>query len=204
MRVFAIAQFGGAVAIDRKHVRKQLLLIGKGEPLADHTVISRRCRIGFCRTFAAEVIAGFAVAFLQLGNQGIIIGRIGQDRHKGVVFGCATDHRRPANVDILDDFIARCAFGHRLRKRIEVHHHKVDGANMVLGHGGDVFGIIAHREEAAMHHRMQCLDAAVHHLGKASKLADVLHRQASGTERFGRPARRHQFDMARRQRMAQL
>ena len=75
---------------------------------------------------------------------------------------------------------------------------------MVLGHRGGMFGIIAHREQAAMHHRVQRLHAAVHHLGKAGQLANVLHHKASGAERFGGPARRHQFNMPRRQRMAKL
>ena len=68
VRVFAIAQLGHAVTIDRKHVRKQLLLVSKGEPLADHAVISRGRRIGLRCAFATEIIACLAIAFLKLGN----------------------------------------------------------------------------------------------------------------------------------------
>ena len=121
-----------------------------------------------------------------------------------MVFGGATHHRWSANVYILNDFITRRAFGHRLGKGIKIYDHKVDGANMMFGHCGGMFGIIAHRKQTAMHHRMQCLHAAVHHLGKARQLAYVLYGQASGAERFGGPARRHQFNMPRRQRMAKL
>ena len=167
MGVFAIAQLRHAIAIDDEHIREHLLLVRKSKPLADHTVIGSRCRIGLCRAIAAEGIAGFTVAFLKLGNQVVIICRIGQDRHKGVVFRSAAHHRWPANVDILNDFIARCAFGHCLRKGVKVNNYQVDCADVMRGHRGGMFGIIAHRQQTAMHHRMQCLHASVHHFGKA-------------------------------------
>ena len=68
------------------------MLIGKGEPLADHAVIGSGCRIGLGRTFAAEVIAGSATRFFQLGNQIVIIGGIGDDGDKGMVLGRAAHH----------------------------------------------------------------------------------------------------------------
>ena len=55
-----------------------------------------------------------------------------------------------------------------------------------------------------MHHGVKRLDAAVHHFGKAGQFANVLHRQASGTERFCGAASRYQFDMPCRERMAKL
>ena len=167
MGVFAIAQLRHAIAIDGEHIREHLLLVRKSKPLADHTVIGSRCRIGLCRAIAAEGIACLAVAFLKLGNKVVIICRIGQDRHKGVVFRSTAHHRWPANVDILDDFIARGAFGHCLRKGVKVNNYQVDCADVMRGHRGGMFGIIAHRQQAAMHHRMQCLHASVHHFGKA-------------------------------------
>ncbi len=204
MRVFAIAKLSHAIAIDRKHVRKQLLLIGKGKPLADHAVIGSSGRIGFRSAFAAEVITGFAVAFLKLGNKVIIIGWVGQDRNKRMVLGRAAHHGRTANIDIFDNFIARGTLGYRFSKGVQVHHHKVDCANPMLHHRGSMFGVIAHRQQATMHHWMQRLDPPVHHFRKASQLANILHRQASSTKRFCRPARRHQFNMPRRERVAKL
>ena len=167
MGVFAIAQLRHAIAIDDEHIREHLLLVRKSKPLADHTVIGSRCRIGLCRAIAAEGIAGLTVAFLKLGNQVVIICWVSQDRHKGVVFRSAAHHRWPANVDILDDFIARGAFGHCLRKGVKVNNYQVDCADVMRGHRGGMFGIIAHRQQTAMHHRMQCLHASVHHFGKA-------------------------------------
>ena len=154
MRVFAIAQFGLAISVHRKHIREQLLLIRKSEPLADHAVICCGRRIGFGRTFTAEVIACFAAAFFQLRDQIVIIGWVGQDRDICVVLRGAAHHRRPANVDILDNFIARGTLRHGLRKGIKVHDDKVDCANIMFFHRCCVFGIVAYSEQSAMHFGM--------------------------------------------------
>ena len=92
MRVFAITQFGFAISVHGKHIGEQLLLIRKSEPLADHAVICRGRRIGFGRTFTAEVIACFAAAFLQLRDQIIIIGWVGKDRDICMVLRGAAHH----------------------------------------------------------------------------------------------------------------
>ena len=41
-----------------------------------------------------------------------------------------------------------------------------------------VLGVVAHREQAAVHHRVQRLHPAVEHLGEAGQRRDVAHRQA--------------------------
>ena len=49
---------------------------------------------------------------------------------------------------------------------------------LMLGHGGGMVGIVAHRQQAAMHLGMQRLDAAVHHFGEAGEVGNLAHRQA--------------------------
>ena len=67
--------------------------------------------------------------------------------------------------------------GARLRdgrlERIEVDHEKIDRRDAVRRHRGCMLRIVAHREQAAMHLRMQRLHPAVHHFRKAGELADV-------------------------------
>ena len=204
MRVFAIAQFGFAISVHGKHIGEQLLLICKSEPLADHAVICCGRRIGFGRTFTAEVIACFAAAFLQLRDQIIIIGWVGQDRDICVVLRGAAHHRRSTDVDILDDVIARGTLRHGLRKGIKVHDDKVDCANVMFFHRRCVFGIVANGKQSAMHFGMQRFDAAVHHFGKACKLANVLHLKPCITQRLGGTTGGDQFDMARGQSMSKF
>ena len=90
---------------------------------------------------------------------------------------------------------------------------------MVLGRGADHgraadVDILDHRVivgtrsdgrlDAAVDFRMQGLHPAVHHLGKARQLGDVPHLEACIAHRLRGPARRDQFDPARRQRPGQI
>ena len=65
-----------------------------------------------------------------------------------------------------------------LLELVKVHAHEVDHLDAVLGGLGHVLGIVATREQAAVHLGMQGLHAAVHHLGKARVLLDGGHRHA--------------------------
>ena len=67
-----------------------------------------------------------------------------------------------------------------------------------------MFGIVANREQPAMHFWMQRFDAAVHHFGKTCKLANVLHLKPCITQRLGGTTGGDQFDMARGQSMSKF
>ena len=45
-------------------------------------------------------------------------------------------------------------------------------------HSRLMLGIVSDREEPTVHCRMECLDAPIHHFGKAGDLGDVDDRQA--------------------------
>ena len=57
-----------------------------------------------------------------------------------------------------------------------------------------MFGVVADGEDAAVDARMQRLDPAVEHLGKAGHLGDVAHGQAGVGQRLARAAGGDQFD----------
>ena len=57
-------------------------------------------------------------------------------------------------------------------------------------------GAVAAREDAAVDRRVQRLDAAVHHLGKAGDVGDVRHGQARVGQRRRRAAGGHELDAA--------
>ena len=175
MRIFAVAQLGHAVTVDRQHIREKLVLIGKGKPLADHAVIRSGRRIGFGGHCPAEVIAGRPALFFHFGDQRVIIGRVGDDGYKSMVLCCRPHHRWPADIDILDNFVARRSAHHRLHKRVEVDHHKVDCADPTFFHRSDMFCIVAHGKQTAMHIGVQGLYSPVHHFGKAGQFANILH-----------------------------
>ena len=63
---------------------------------------------------------------------------------------------------------------------------------------------IAQTQQAAMDYRVQRLDAAIQHLGKAGGLRDVFDRHASFAQRFGRAAGGQYLDTLLRQEKAEL
>src|SRR5262249_23514386 len=98
--------------------------------------------------------------------------------------------------DVLDDLLVRGpATGDSRLEGIEVADDKVDGLDAVSVQGGDVLGIVADGEDAAVDARMQRLDAAVEHLRKASHVGNVAHRQAGVGQRLARAAGGDQLDV---------
>ena len=67
-----------------------------------------------------------------------------------------------------------------------------------------MLGVVADREQAAMHLGMQRLDAAVHHFGKAGQLGDVLDLQPGLGDRLRGAAGRDQLDAVAGQRLGEL
>jgi hypothetical protein len=117
-----------------------------------------------------------------------------------VVLGGGADHRRAADVDVLDAvFVGRALLDGRL-ERVQVHYQEIDRLDAVLGHRLPVLGIAADRQQAAMHLGMQGLDAAVHHLGEAGKVRHVRDLQPRFGDRLGGTAGGDQFDTMRRKR----
>ena len=91
-----------------------------------------------------------------------------------VIFRSGANHRRAANVDILN---CRCKrdilFRHSCFKRIEVGYHQIDGGDAVRIRFNAMFGIIPLREEPAMNFRMERLDSTIKQLRKTSVVRDI-------------------------------
>ena len=204
VRVLAIAQRGAELARQRQAFGEGDTLVGKGEPAGDHRIIGGGGGIGLGRQHPAEIIAGGAALFGHFGDQAGIVGRIGDDRDTLMILRGRTDHRRATDVDILDDLVAVGALGDGRGEGIEVDDHQVDRADFMLVHRRDMLGIVAHGQQPAMDLGVQRLDAAVHHLGEAGQLGNILHGQARLAQRLGSAAGRHQFDAMLAQCLAQF
>ena len=90
-----------------------------------------------------------------------------------MVLGGGADHRGPADVDVLDAGLEIGSSRDGLFERIEIDHEQINRPNALRPHGGGMFSVVADREQAAMDLGMQSLDAAIHHLRKASDVGDV-------------------------------
>ena len=127
-----------------------------------------------------------------------VVGRVADDRDGGVVLGRAAEHRRTADVDVLNRRLERDArAGDRLLERVEIDHHEVDRRDPVRGRLFDVGWVVAAEKEAAVHERVERLDATVEHLGEARVLGNILHLQPRAAQRRCGSAGREKLDAVR-------
>ena len=117
-------------------------------------------------------------AGLHFSEYARIVCRITQHNNIFVIFCRGAQHGRATDVDVFDRVFERTLrFGHGLLKRIQIDYHHVDGCNIVLGQRCHVGRKIAPRQYAAVHSRMQSLDATIKHFGKAGVVGYFSHVQ---------------------------
>ena len=102
-----------------------------------------------------------------------------------MVFGCRTQHRRPANINFFDQCIAVLGAGQRCFKRIEIDHQQINGFDILLCHRSQMVVKITPGEQAAMNFWMQRFDAPAHNFRKASDVCHIGHINAGITQRAG-------------------
>ena len=109
----------------------------------------------------------------QLLQHGVVHLRPRDDRGEAEVLRGRADHRRAADVDVLDHLVVgRAAPGRGALERVEVHADEVDELDAVLLGGDHVLGVVAQREQAGVELRVQRLDAAAHDLREAGEVLD--------------------------------
>ena len=169
VRVLAIAQRLDQAAAEGAEVRRLGVELVR-EPVRDRGVIGRGTCIGFRRKAPAQRKRGCALIGVELVEHGLIVA--GFDHHGDIVMVLCggADHRGSADVDILDALLEAGAFVDGRLEGIEVDHQEIDRRDAMRLHRLRMLFIVADREQAAMHFRMQRLDAAVHHLGKTGQL----------------------------------
>ena len=199
MRVFAITQT--LRQPPREHpAARRCILERPGHPARHCRIIGGGPAKGGQRQFLAERQPRRPVVPRQFGQQRRIILGVGHAGDEAVVLGRRPDHRRSADVNVLDAISVRCAARHRRLERIEVHDSQIDRVDAMRGHRQQMLVIVAQRQKPAMHHRVQRLDPTVHHLGETRHLGHIAHRQRGHAQRLGRAPGRDQFHPAQRQR----
>jgi hypothetical protein len=128
---------------------------------------------------AQQVLRQRAGVLAQRAQHHHVVGRIDDHGDALVVLGGAAQHRRPADVDLLDDLAARDAgLADRLAEPVEVDAQHVDRIDAVLRHRRTMTGVVALAEQAAVDLRVQRLQAPVHQFGEAGVVGDLGDRQA--------------------------
>ena len=128
-------------------------------------------------------------------GDGVVVGGRSDDGDVVKILGGGADHRRSADVDVLDQFFERDAgLGRGFLEGVEIHDHHVDRRDAVLGDGGDVLGIFAAMQDAAVDLGMQRLDAAVEHFGESGEFGDVFDGDAGIAQQLGGASGGDEFD----------
>ena len=153
------------------------VLVLAREPAGDGGVVGGGPGEGAGGELAAQ---GHARAALRLHRRKHLVEILsaGADRDIGVVLGRRAGHGGAADIDIFDAVVEA---GARLHRPFE----GVEGAVEEIN-AGDAVGLrrlgmvrrLANVKQAAVHHRVQGLDPAVHHLGKAGEFGDFGDREA--------------------------
>ncbi len=120
-------------------------------------------------------------ACAQLTEHTAVVRGIDQDGHAFMILGRGPQHRRPADVDILDCIsVAATRPRNRRGERVEIDDQQVDRADAVLVHDGIIES--AASEQRAVHFRVQGLDAPVHDFRKAGLGGDLGDRKSGGRQ----------------------
>ena len=163
-KTFCAVQLRVAVGADALERRGNRGIIGRG----GGKCFLRQPPLGLRRKLAA----GFRHLF---GDGGVIGGR-SDDRHVLKILGRRADHRRPADINVFDQFFkVHAGLGRGLLKRVKIDDHHVDRLDAVLGHGGAVRGVFAAMQNSAVDFGMQRLHPPIEHFGKAGELGNVFH-----------------------------
>ena len=141
MRIFSVAQFLLAAqrnvdALGEQRAIGQLDVAGRGRQSLefgrDHAVVARSRRENFARQIDARRQRSFLRRF-QFRRHARVVRGIGDDRHALEIFRRRAQHRRAADVDILDQlFRGQPALRRRRFKRIQIHHDEIDRRDAVF------------------------------------------------------------------------
>ena len=144
--------------------------------VGDRRVVLRRCARRPWRPGASGCrwrCSPLARDFLQHSG---VIGRIDQHGDVGVVLGGGAQHRRSADVDVLDRLVvAAVGPGDGGRERIEVDHQQVDRLDAVLRSSPPRRCRAGRAGRRGL--RVQRLDAPVHDLREAGVVGHLAHRE---------------------------
>ncbi len=124
-----------------------------------------------------------------------VVQRINDHRDTGVIFRRTAQHRRPADVNVLNRVVqSDIRLRHRLLEWIKIHHDEINWLNVVRADGGFVRFVAANEQQAAVDFRVERFDAAIKHFRKARVFADVLHCESGLAQRFGGAASGNNFN----------
>jgi len=133
VRILAVPQAHAAGI--REHERPRAILAGKlvREVARDGGVVLRRAGIHFLGQLATQFRRCVAAVLPHRIQHTAIIRRIADHGHRAVIFRGGAEHRRPADVDVLDRLLERhSGFADGRLEPVQVHTDEIDRQEAVL------------------------------------------------------------------------
>ena len=196
MRIFAVAQI---LHLDRLQVetlgkrRGRAVDAARGKPIGNRAVVRSGVRKRLLREREARCRGERPAVLRELREHHVVVRRLDDHADMLPVLRRGAQQRRTADVDVLDRVVERAAvLRDGLAKRVEIDDDEVDGGNRVRCQRRRMLGDVPPRENSGVHLRMERLDAAIEHLGKAGVVADLGDRKPGVRERLRRAARRQE------------
>ena len=196
LRVLAIAQVIDLLQRDLelgRGVRHVARL--SGEPTGDSRVVGGGGLVDLHLQTTTGGKRGAAAGLAHLGQDGVVVGRVGDDGDARGVLGGRAQHGGTADVDVLDGVReGDLGVGDSLLELVQVDDDQVNQLNAVLSGLLHVLLGIAAGKQSAVNLGVQRLNAAVHHLGIARELLDGGYGNARVLDGTSRAARRDDLD----------
>jgi hypothetical protein len=172
--------------------------------LRDRRIVSRGAGESLGGETAARRLAHGALMLVELFQHNRIVCGIDNDGEAAMILGRGADHRRAANINILDRHVPSSAFRGHLLERIEIDDEELEGCYRLGFERLDMLGIAAIGQKPAMNLGVERLDPAVHDLGETGDGRDIRHGETSSFQRLGGAAGRDKPDAARCQRAGKI
>src|SRR5207245_8255148 len=194
--ILAVAKILKLAEIESKRV-------ARAKESRDRRVVGRSLLEHPDRTTAAE---GFRdLTALEFAQKFFIERRIWQRKNVTMIFRRGAQHRRPADIDLLDRFIdSRALARDRLLERIEIHHNEIDRRDAKPSDVREMFAVVAVVKNRAEYARSERFHAAAEDLRGARPGGDRRHIDSRAGEMFGRAAGRENLHSFRAQGLRQL
>ena len=140
--------------------------------------------VSLCGQFEAGLVGSLAVS-ANFFQDLVVVRRIADDSNVFPVLGCAANHRRAADIDILNRVFKRNAFlGDSLTERIQVYTDQFDSLDSVLLKGLHMGRDVPAGKDTAVDLRMEGLYPAVAYLRETGDLADSDSLYSLGLQQF--------------------
>ena len=192
MWVLAVAKNFGTAARVQETLPERVITEGLRQVPGDSGVIAGCVSVGL-RGQAASLFERKLVV-LEIYKHGIIVVWVNDNRNAIMIFRGSSNHRGPADVNILDCIVDGCVVArNRLLERIQIDDQQIDRLDSVLGHYCLIDAATA--QQPAVNDRVQRFDAAVHDLREVGFLGDLYYVEAGITKLTTGSAGRDYFDV---------